>query len=371
MPPAAQRRNRLPETLKTLASAMALPLGAAYSLAMRARRAAYERGLIASLRPGAPCVCVGNISMGGSGKTPITAWLLAWAMERGLTPVALSRGYGGSPPDPPLLVTEQNPWRETGDEPLLLARSAPGAHIVVDPKRIRSCPWAQHQFSPDLILMDDGMQHLALRRDLDLALLTPRDLDRGWNRVFPSGRWREGASALSRAAAFLVKAEPSQFEALAPLLSRRLGRFQAPAFGFHLAPTGLDHVAGPAIDHASDTGPTQAPHILATAVGDNQGVARAAESLMKRPPERTLFWRDHHAFNRADADAIQEAARAASATLVLCTPKDAIKLAELDWQTPLYAITPQVRFLPGPDGRSFPDWWETTWPQLKETPHGA
>lgn len=177
------------------------PFSKIYSFAMSYRRKQYEAGAKEQFSPKAPCVSVGNISW-GSGKTPVVSWLLEWAEHNHYSPVVLTRGYKAAPPRTPYLVTPESTAKQAGDEPVMLATAHRKAHIVVDPIRKRSGAWAEKKFRPELMVLDDGFQHLAVNRDLNLVLLKPEDLTKEWDRVIPAGSWREDQSALSRAHAF-------------------------------------------------------------------------------------------------------------------------------------------------------------------------
>lgn len=341
------------------------PLGAAYGGLMRARRNLFESGLLPAWAPDKPCVSVGNIAWGGSGKTPLAAWLLSWACGQALNPVLLTRGYGAKPPKTPFLVTTESPPGQAGDEPLMLAKSCPNAKVVVDPKRARSGPWAEKELAPDLFVLDDGMQHLAARRHRDIVLLKPSDLDEDWDRVIPAGPWRESACALARADAFAVKAPVEQFVALKPRLEARLAAFEKPVFGFGLAPRGIRSLG----EGVSSRGALREdlggkPYLLVTGVAEPAQVEATAKTLLGYAPERVISFPDHHPYTEADINRIGEAARAAWAECVLTTPKDAVKLEgrlgaghirlcvfdlELDFHHSLGTA------------EAFPAWWQRQW----------
>ncbi len=266
---------------------------------------------------------MGNIAWGGAGKTPLCRWLLDWAWARGLRPALLTRGYGAKPSRFPYEVRLHSPADFAGDEPLYLKRGRPEAAVVVDPRRVRAGTWAREHVRPDIYIYDDAFQHLPARRHVNLVLLRPVDLTSQWNRVLPAGSWREGASALRRASAFLVKAEPAQAEELVQLARRRLdglGLADRPVFAFHLAARGLTRLDGTAASRPAG------PYLLASGVADPAGPAATAERLLGRPPARRLDFPDHHPFTAADAAAIAAEAASLSAAVV-CTPKDAVKLS--------------------------------------------
>lgn len=334
------------------------PLGLAYGGAMRARESLYLRGAFKRYRPEVPCVSVGNVNMGGSGKTPVASWILAWAAEKGLIPLLLTRGYKSLPPSYPYVVTPESPVRAAGDEPLLLARLHPGARVLVDPKRVRSGPAGMARYRPDLVVLDDGCQHLAVERDVDLILLRPDDLGRGWGKVFPAGRWREGTFALRRAHAYLVKVPPGPLDAaLSRSIHERLAGFGRPVYPFTLEATGLLRTDGSA--EASDFG--GAPYFLATAIAEPGQVEATMTALLGYPPAGRLDFPDHHAFTPEDVRRIRKAARAAGAGRIASTSKDAAKLAAAG-AGDVWSMNLSVRFLdPALGEASFQDWWEARW----------
>lgn len=339
------------------------PLAAGWSLAMGLRRRAYASGLLPSCAPTAPCVAVGNIASGGGGKTPVAGWLLQWAASQHLTACLLSRGYGGRPPELPLRVTSETPWTHSGDEPLLLARQAPEAVVLADPNRCRAAARAKElcpPHGPDILVMDDGMQHLRLRRHLNLVLLRPKDLLQQWGRVLPLGAWREPTSALKAASAFCVKCPQNQIEELQPHILRRLESFGKPVFTFHLQAKGLRNPV---------SGQTLAPqeiqsYIFASAVADNEQAATSAAAFLGRPPMTRLDWPDHHVFTLNDLQAMETARRSHNAEIVVCTAKDGVKLKELAPDT-LYQLDSELQW-----GRSlltdlpFPAWWQNRWQDI-------
>lgn len=142
-----------------------------------------------------PVAVVGNITVGGSGKTPLIIALVNALNERGYKVGVVSRGYGGDANVYPLLVTSQTPVDQSGDEPLLIARSC-GCPVVVDPDRVRAVAFLLHETSCDIVLSDDGLQHYRLHRDVEIAVVDAvRGLGNG--RMLPSGPLRESPSRLS------------------------------------------------------------------------------------------------------------------------------------------------------------------------------
>ena len=328
------------------------PLLAPFSRVYRAlaalRRRRWEAPSSPAFRPSCPCISVGNIAWGGTGKTPVVDWLLGWGERRGLRMAVLSRGYRAAPPELPLHVLGTHTPQEAGDEPLMLARRHPGAVILVDPDRRRSGRLAESRFHPDIFLLDDGFQHVQVRRDLNLVLLRPDDLEDGWGRVIPAGAWREGPEALNRADAFLIKCDPAAFASLRPAFERHLAAFRRPLFGFSLHPTALRRVGGEGECRGFD-----GAYAVATGVGDPGQVRETVAGFVGRAPRTLLPFPDHHAFTEEDAAMLNRLRMP-----VICTDKDAVKLGRL----PLSDVwSLQVEICFGPSlwcGQSFPDWFE-------------
>lgn len=341
-----------------------MPFGAVYGLVMQARRAAYERGLLKSADPAAPCVSIGNIGWGGAGKTPITDWLLAWAEGAGVRPCVLTRGYKAVPPAPHYLVNPGADPAACGDEPLMLAERHQGAAVVVDPKRARGAWWAARELEPDIFLLDDGFQHLGLKRHLDVVLLRPEDLDEEWNRVIPAGSWREPQSALKRADVFLVKADPEEFQDIAALARVRLECFGRPVFAFHLETDGLaEAISG------RWTGSTPGePYVLLSATANPAAIRRAAEKYMSGPPVQHMVFPDHHPFTKNDWLNARDVMLYNHAERVVCTAKDAVKLKRFN-PSGLYSLEARVEFSGSLfTDMDFPAFWERTWASLAVGP---
>ncbi|MDD2556832.1 MAG: tetraacyldisaccharide 4'-kinase [Desulfuromonas sp.] len=191
-----------------------LPLSYVYGLIGSLRVWFYQTGILRSYRAHVPVVSVGNLAVGGTGKTPVVDWLLEFLHQRGYRVAVISRGYASSPADGERssrarkVVTKVAGSRakaavQFGDEPVLLASRHPHALVVVAPRRIDGVRYIQEQHQVDIIVLDDGFQHLALKRDLDLVLLDAQ-LPFGNGHVLPAGLMRERRSALKRADLLLL-----------------------------------------------------------------------------------------------------------------------------------------------------------------------
>jgi tetraacyldisaccharide 4'-kinase len=315
------------------------PFGKGYAQIMRLRQHLYATGRSAfwhPWRPPAPCVSVGNIAMGGTGKTPVTAWILEQAVRAGCVPACLTRGYRAKPPHLPFHVRADSDPAQCGDEPLLLTRSCPQAHVLVDPTRSRAGRHAATTLHPGLYVLDDGFQHMAVARDLDLVLLRPEDLEQDWNRVFPAGYWREGASALHRAHAFCIKAAPERFQSLEKTMAKRLQPFGKPVFGFSLAGRDLMNIStGKTIANLD-----KAPYLFAAGIAHPDQAVATAQKILGNAPNSTVSFRDHANFTRDDLERLIRTARSVAAAHIVVTEKDAVKLEHLARSAPSSSSPP-------------------------------
>ena len=313
------------DALQRSLSPVLTPMSWVYGGVMRVREQLYKSGAVPSWEPDAVTVSVGNIGWGGTGKTPVAGWLLDWGIRRGLKPLLLTRGYKAKPVHYPYLVKPGALVEEAGDEPLMLATQHPGATVVVDPERTRAGKWAMEGRKSRLVIMDDGFQHMAVKRHLNLVLLNWSDLNEGWNRVIPAGSWREPASALGRADAFMIKTGPTGFKKLRPHFKERLERFHKPVFSFRLAPMGVRSVVG---GHGEPDF-NGAPYLLVTGVGDPAAVKRTATNYFGYPPMKHMTFPDHHFYTKTDVVKMQSKAEKLGCAAILCTPKDAVKLGPM------------------------------------------
>jgi len=293
------------------------PLGAVFGRLAALRVALYRRGWLASTRVRGPVISVGNLSVGGSGKTPLVARIAELAREAGLPVAVLSRGYRGAFRGEALVVSDGERLlagvAEAGDEAVMLARRLRGAVVAVGRRRARVARAVEARFGPRLHLLDDGFQHLRLRRDLDLVCVDPEDLD---DRPLPAGRLREAPAAAARADAVFVGADAEGFARLLeqwPLLRER------PAFRMARRVTGFADLAGR---------PAVAPRRAWLLTGIARPERFAADvRLAVGPPLGHSAFPDHHPFSAAELLDTARRAEAAGADAVLTTAKDAMRIA--------------------------------------------
>lgn len=177
------------------------PLSFLYRVLSRLRKYLYKQNFLSSYSSSLPVIVVGNISVGGSGKTPVCLWLAKLLKDEGYQPVILSRGYGGNATNFPHLVTSLCSAELVGDEPALFARREI-CPVVIDPKRARGAQFIETEQLGNVIICDDGLQHYALQRDIEICVLDPRGFGNG--RLLPMGPLREGVSRLSQVDSVIV-----------------------------------------------------------------------------------------------------------------------------------------------------------------------
>lgn len=164
------------------------PLHVLMRMLVALRRWLYRVRVLPSQHPGIPVIIVGNIAVGGTGKTPLVHWLVGYLQAQGWTPGIISRGYGGKAAIYPCEVQIDSAVTEVGDEPLLLKRLTQ-VPVVVDPVRIRAAQRLR-EAGCDIVLSDDGLQHYALQRDVEIVVIDAvRQLGNGW--LLPAGPLRE------------------------------------------------------------------------------------------------------------------------------------------------------------------------------------
>ena len=299
------------------AGALAWPLELAYAGAIGLRARAFENGWLKVHELPVPVVSVGNLVVGGTGKTPVAAWLVGQLAAWGRRPALVARGYGA-------------------DERLLHERWHPDVPVHTDPDRVRAA-WEAERSGADVLVLDDGFQHRRLGRDADLVLVAAEHQLPG--RLLPRGPYREPVRALRRATAVLVTwrvTSENRAHALADLLVARLG--DIPVGTVHLAPDGWADLYG------RPASPPAEPMLAVCSIAEPDGFRTLVERVSGSDP-RLLAFPDHHSYTAQDVDAILQAAAEWGGIVV--TEKDAVKL--LRWSERLQgARVLHLRVDPGP-----------------------
>jgi tetraacyldisaccharide 4'-kinase len=272
------------------------PLSSLFGLGVRARNALYDRGLARAQRLCGPVVSIGNLSVGGSGKTPFVLLLGDLLKARGLKFDILSRGYGRKSRGV-ALVDPSGSSADFGDEPLLMARRL-NVPVIVGESRHAAGIFAEQKFGPQLHLLDDGFQHRSLARDFDIVLVTPEDAR---DRLLPSGRLREPLTSLRRAdAVVLTSGASAESFPLDQKLVWKARRGIVP-----------NHVPLKPVVFCGIARPKNFVAQLRTA-----GIEPIAEA----------FYRDHHAYTEQDIRDLLDLRQRSEADGFVTTEKDAVNL---------------------------------------------
>jgi tetraacyldisaccharide 4'-kinase len=292
-------------------------LGGAFGAISALRAAAYRRGLLPRHRLAGPVVSVGNLGVGGSGKTPVVEAIARLLRDKGEPVAILSRGYRGRFSGDALVVSDGSSVlataAEAGDEPVMLARALPGVVVAVGRRRDVVGRAVEARFGRRVHVLDDGFQHLRLERDLDVVCLDVRDLE---DQPLPAGRLRERPAALSRADLVLLTRLEAASEAELRALETRLGPERT--LRVERRVTGCTTLAGAAAER-----PARA--FVLAAIARPERLERDVASLGGAIAGRAFF-RDHHAWSAAELAAVARDARAAGADAIVTTAKDAVRL---------------------------------------------
>ncbi len=178
-----------------------LPLMLLFAVLSAARRILYRIGVLSIYKSQIPVIVIGNITMGGNGKTPIVAAMIEHFLRLGRQPAVLSRGYGGNCDKHPYLVGSDDAAAVVGDEPAMIKRRY-DIPIIIDPKRARGLKFIEDSVDADVIICDDGLQHYALGRDVELCVMDERGVGNGY--LLPIGPLRENIWRLNTVDLVLV-----------------------------------------------------------------------------------------------------------------------------------------------------------------------
>ena len=329
--------------MNPLASLILPPLSAIYSVVTRARITGYQRGWFSVSKLSPPVISVGNLTTGGTGKTPLVEWVCkAVARETGKRVCVLTRGYGRANPQSQVVVSDGNkllaPEREAGDEPYLLARNLIGiAAVVSNPDRAAAGEWAIKNLGIEVFVLDDGFQHLRLSRNLVIVTI---DATNPWGggSLLPYGRLREPRVGLSRADCIVITRTEQVEDTVS--LSESVERLDGaiPVFTSQMITSGIRRLNGETVNNE---------RLLAQSVLAFCGVGNP-ESFFNQlrqegyAPVSTRAFADHHDYNQTDLNRLIKEARDHGASGLMTTAKDALKLASLELELPCYVLEIEI-----------------------------
>jgi tetraacyldisaccharide 4'-kinase len=295
------------------------PFGWAYGGVMDARNYAYDAGWFRTTEVGVPVIAVGNLTTGGTGKTPLVEHIIGLLVADGHSPAMVSRGYGRSTRGVVIVSTRgeiRARYPRSGDEPAQIAMKYPQTSVVVGERRVEAARAAIRECGADVIVLDDAFQHRSIARDLNILVLEwGRDVRR--EKVLPAGRLRERSAGVKRAdligfSGGTMGGVPPWAQDLAPA---------ARAFSY------CQRIAGFAEIDGKESGAPKVPAFVFSGIGNPEGFTKSLrEAGVVIAGERRF--RDHHEFTDADLLAVCDDAAVLGATTVVTSEKDAIRVGD-------------------------------------------
>jgi len=284
----------------------------------------YNKGFFVSKKLPVKVISIGNITTGGTGKTPAVIYLAKLLTKKGNSVAVLSRGYGRKTAGTQLVTdgkTTVNAWQNFGDEPTLLAQSLKGIPIVVDENRHRGGMFLVDRFKPDVIILDDAFQHRAIERDVDIVLINSQDI-RATHKLLPYGFLREPWIHLRRAHVLILtksnlKKAPPFLKSLAR--ASKLPRLRSTLESGKIIPR----------SNQEKTAYKGMKVFALSAVGDHEGFLRTLKIAGLKVVGDFAFI-DHHDYSQPDLDSIKNKQQKCRAEIIVTTEKDMVKLDQLN-----------------------------------------
>lgn len=325
------------------------PFGALYGSLMRIRAFLYKTGIFKRYRFRVPIISVGNLTMGGSGKTPIVIYLADLLQQQGFKPAVVSRGYGGRAADKINVVSDGTTLYldsiQAGDEPRLIAETVRNAVVLTGKKRKDPCRFAVDKLGCNVIILDDGFQHMSVARDIDLVVFNAVSHFNSM-RVLPGGILREPFSALNRADGFVISGYSENADSQTGTLTSFLqhGWHDIPLFRLRYTPS-----------HYVDCHGNNLPiNYFGSPVFAFCGIAsphRFKNTLEAISLNLVAFegFSDHQQYTQESLNRIINRAKRYGAHALLTTEKDLVKLKTFETDLPLYALGMKVESSPSFD----------------------
>jgi tetraacyldisaccharide 4'-kinase len=326
------------------------PFGWLYGLIAATRNSFYDREIFRSSGLGARTISIGNITVGGTGKTPLVALAAEILAQRGEKVCILTRGYGRRDPGDRVLVSDGDKVladaKTGGDEPVELARKLLGKAVVIaDANRVSAAKWALENFSVTVFLLDDGFQHRRAKRDLNIVCIDATD-PFGGGKVVPAGRLREPVSRLSRADIVVItrcdlvdSTEP--IKAAIRENANDVSIFTASSEMAGLVPLERFLSGDPTPRSIADTELADAAFVFCALAKPENFIRQIARAGIKVSGSRTF--RDHHFYSQHDIAKIEADAAQMRSTALVTTAKDAVKLAGLNFTLPCFVALSELK----------------------------
>ncbi len=316
------------------------PFSSLYGLLVRARLSLYQKEYLTSTRLSVPVISVGNMTVGGTGKTPLVSWIARAVAKQGRRVCVLTRGYGRRNERVRVVVSDGvrllADAEIAGDEPRLLAEQLLGsASIVCDADRVSAAHWAIEHLGAEVFILDDGFQHVRLRRDLDIVTI---DATAPWGggHLLPRGRLREPLQGLKRAGCVIItRADLTQD---VPVLRDEIERWTSDAILILES-----RMRTTQIKPLDVTTKVVFEELAAQRVGAfcATGNPHAFFKHLRKEEHQLIYTRaypDHHSYRQSDMDSLVSGAEAMGAQKLLTTAKDAVKLRALYSKLPIFVV---------------------------------
>ena len=322
---------------------MLRPLSTLYGAITRARLTAYRRGWFSVSRLPVPVISVGNLTTGGTGKTPLVDWVCRAIAGEGVPAkriCVLTRGYARPNQKSQLVVSDGNTilaeQHLAGDEPYLLAKSLLGiAAVICNPDRLAAGQWAIENLQSEVFVLDDAFQHQRLHRDLDIVTV---DATNPWGggSLLPYGRLREPPAGLSRAACIVITRSDQVEDVTSLKNSIQQLAPGVPVFSSRMVTTEIR-----TLDERPANFDKRGPVAAFCGVGNPDSFFDhlSREGLT---PVYSRSFPDHHNYTQADFDGIENSAQAHGAKILLTTAKDAVKLSPASFKLPCFVLDVQI-----------------------------
>jgi tetraacyldisaccharide 4'-kinase len=318
------------------------PLGNLYSAAMKVRRALYRSGKLPSFELGVPVISVGNLTTGGTGKTPLVAWIAHELAQSGKRVCILTRGYGRPRAGTRVVVSDQTgviaDADRAGDEPRLLAEQLQGeAAVICDADRVLAARWARQNLNSEVFVLDDGFQHLRVARDLNILTI---DATNPWGngRVLPAGILREPIAEMDRADCIVITRADDSNSTEAVLREIAGHHNGCPIFAARTRLSGVRPVQGSVAEPFLSQEEIRASNVAAfCGIGNPESFF----SLLRGNGfelAHTRAFRDHQNYSQRDLDRLVRESKTHSAQILLTTAKDEVKLRSMRFELPCYAV---------------------------------
>jgi tetraacyldisaccharide 4'-kinase len=317
------------------------PLGALYRAAVTARDAGYQTRFLKTHSVSVPVISVGNITVGGTGKTPFVRWLAKHLANPRRRVCILTRGYRRDNAKSQTVVSDGekilSDVANSGDEAMMLAQSLIGKSAVVcNADRVAAANWAIENLHSDVCLLDDGFQHRRLARDLDIVVIDATN-PFGNGRLLPAGILREPIKNLSRADCIVLTRTSD--ERAVELIDRIRQVTDAAVFQSHTKFAGICRLDSK--ESTREISALSQPLAAFCGIGNPRAFFQQLRAAKFDVRDEHAF-RDHHKYSQADIDRLTEQANAKGAQALITTAKDAVKLQSLNFQLPCYVAEIEV-----------------------------